>query len=276
MREGGRIRNMHVNYEYIVAGIILLLIFSVTGANVMSVMTHRLSRMKQETEYPLAERLLDIILLSPGYPLDWGVRSEDPLAFGLASANALRDYVLDINKVYRLTKDSPAHIPPGVARELMGLSSLYNFNLTIVPVFRIEIVNVSSTYKITVTNYKGFRVPNVNVMAYYVNRSVSAISPIFPHKFNVTDIYGECTITFEPIPNHVLLVYINHLEVKAAKSYPPGLGLRVEGDCIIVHHYTIDSIIYATEACFSAYVETASRYVEIGGITYYVRLNVWW
>ncbi|MEM2342322.1 MAG: hypothetical protein QXX94_06055 [Candidatus Bathyarchaeia archaeon] len=271
---------MHVNYEYVMAGIILLLIFSITGANIMSVITHRLSRMEQETEYPLAERLLDIILLSPGYPPDWGVRSEDPLAFGLASTNALKDYVLDISKVYRLTESSPHHIPPGIARELMGLSSRYNFNLTIVPVLRIEIVNktvnANSTYEITVTNYKGFRVPNVNVMAYYVNRSLSPTSPIFLQS-NTTSTYGNCTITFGLIPNYVLLIYINHLEVKAAKSYPPGLGLRVEGNCIIESDYPIiDSITYATGVYSSAYIETAFRYVEIDGITYYVRLDIWW
>lgn len=268
---------MHVNYEYIMAGIILLLIFSVTRANVMSVMTHRLSRMEQETEYLLAERLLDMILLSPGYPPDWGVRSEDPLAFGLASTNALRDYVLDISKVYRLTENSPNHIPPSVARKLMGLSSRYNFNLTITSVFQIEIVNISSTYKIAVTNYRGFRIPNVNVTAFYVNRSPSISLPSYSQVSKLTNINGECTVTFDPKPNHVLLIYINHLEVKAAKSYPSGLKLRVEGECIVECDYPIiDSITYATGIRSSAYIETASRYVEIDGTTYYVKLDVWW
>ncbi|MEM2092064.1 MAG: hypothetical protein QXR59_02110 [Candidatus Bathyarchaeia archaeon] len=268
---------MHVNYEYIMAGIILLLIFSVTGANIMSVVTHRLSRMEQETEYPLAERLLDMILLSPGYPPDWGIRSEDPLAFGLASTNALRDYVLDISKVYRLIEDSPNHIPPSVARKLMGLSSRYNFNLRIMPVFQIEIVNISSTYRITVTNYRGFRIPNVNVTVFYVNRSLSTSSLFYSQASVLTNTSGECTVTFDPKPNHVLLVYINHLEVKAAKSYPPGLKLRVEGGCIVECDYpVIESITYATGVYSSAYIETASRYVEIEGTTYYVRLDVWW
>jgi hypothetical protein len=267
---------MHVNYEYILAGIIMLLMLSVTGVNITSIVTHRLYRMEQETESPLAERLLDIILLSPGYPPDWGEKPEDPLSFGLAAQNAIKSYVLDVSKVFRLKEESPYYIPPRTARELMGLSETYNFNLTITPVFRISMVNASSTYHITVTNYKGFRMPSVNVTAFYIPKSLTPDSPIFS-KSALTNTKGECTITFNPLPNYILLIYINHLEVKAVQSYPPGLKFRVEGGCIMESEYPIiDTITYATEIYSSPYVETAFRYVEIAGITYYVKIDVWW
>jgi len=267
---------MHANYEYILAGIILLLMLSVTGVNITSIMTHRLSRMEQETEFPLAERLLDIILLSPGHPPDWGEKPSDPLSFGLAAQNAMKNYVLDISKVFRLKEESPYHIPPGTARELMGLSKNYNFNLTITPVLRISVINASSTYHITVTNYKGFRIPSVNVTAFYIPKSLTLNSPIFS-KSALTNTEGECAITFDPLPNYVLLIFINHLEVKAIQSYPPGLNFRVEGGCIMESEYSIiDTITYATEVYSSPYVETAFRYVEIAGATYYVKLDVWW
>jgi len=269
-----------VDYEYILAGIVLLLILSVSEMNIFAVMTHQLTQMEQETEYPAAERILDTILLSPGYPPNWGNQSADPISLGLAVQNALRAYVLDISKVIRLKEDSPNYISPGRARRLMGLSEDYHFNLTIIPIFTIDIVNASSMgqakYVITIKDYRGFLVPNVNVTGFYVSNSLTG-EEIYPSKSAITGTDGSCELIFNPsLPNRSLVVCANQLEVKAIQTDPPGLKVRVEGGCVMRSDFpVIPAIRYYTGRISGLVSESVFRYAEIEGVTYYVKFDLW-
>jgi len=269
---------LHVNYEYILAGIVLLLILWVTEMNIVTVMTHQLTKMEQETEYPAAGRILDMILLSPGYPSNWGNLSGDPLTLGFAVQNALRAYALDISKVSRLKEESLGYISPGKARALMGLSEDYHFNLTIVPVFNIEIVNASSEgqirFNITVTDHRGFRVPNVNVTGFYIPSSWTGGT--CPSESVITALDGSCILTFDPLPDRSLVVCATELNVKVVQTDPAGLSVRVEGGYVTKSDFpAIESVHYATGSVSSLNFESAFRYAEIDGVTYYVKFDLW-
>ncbi|MEM2110815.1 MAG: hypothetical protein QXX08_02935 [Candidatus Bathyarchaeia archaeon] len=273
---------MHVNYEYIAAGIILLLILSISEMNIFTIMRYQLAKMEQETEYPTAERILDMLLLSPGYPPNWGNQSDNPDSLGLAAQNAFRAYVLDISKVARLMENSSYYIAPVTARQLMGLSSNYHFNLTITPVFTISIVNASSEshmeYNITIRDYKGFLSSNVNVTGFYVPNSLVG-NETYNSASAVTDPTGSCILKFTntlPSPNYSLVVCANHLGVKTVQTYPTALNVRVEGGCVLSSEFPmIQTINYATGSVFSMTTESVSRYVEIEGVTYYVKFDLW-
>jgi len=270
---------LHVNYEYILAGLVLLLILSVSEMNIYSIMTHQLAKMEQETEYPAAARILDTILLSPGYPPNWGNQTEEPTSFGLAVHNSLRAYVLDISKASRLIEGASGYIKPGKARQLMGLSEDYHFNLTIIPVFTIDIVNASQEqpgkYIVTITDSKGFGVPNVNVTGFYVPESMMR-GDIYPSQSAVTGVDGTCVLTFSHLSNCSLVVLANQLEIKAVQTEPPGDPVRVEGGYVMKSNFeVIQTINYATGSVFALSSETASRYVEIDGLTYYVEFDLW-
>jgi len=268
-----------VNYEYILAGLVLLLILSVSEMNIYSIMTHQLTKMEQETEYPVAARILDTILLSPGYPPNWCNQSEDPSSLGLAVHNSLRAYVLDIGKVSRLIEDHPNYIKPGKARQLLGLSEDYHFNLTIIPVFTISIVNASQEqpgkYAITITDSKGLGVANVNITGFYVPKSLMS-GDVYPSESVTSGLNGTCILSFNPLPDRYLIVLANQLEVKAVQTEPPGLSFRVEGGYVLKSDYpVIQTVKYATGSVFALSSETASGYVEIDGLTYYVRFDLW-
>jgi len=270
---------LHADYEYILAGLVLLLILSVAEMNIFAVMTHQLTRMEQEAEYPAAERILDTILLSPGYPPNWGNQSADPTLLGLAVQNALRAYVLDISKVIRLKEDSPNYISAGKARRLMGLSEDYHFNLTIIPVFTIDILNASSMgqakYVITITDCKGFRVPNVDVTGFYVPNSLTG-GEIYPSKSAITGTDGSCVLIFDSLPNRSLVVCANQLEVKAMQTDPPSFKARVEGGCVMKSDFSvIQAVHYYTGRIYGLFSESVLRYAEIEGGTYYVKFDLW-
>ena len=62
---------MHAILEYIgVTLIIVIILFSTMYA--INASTTRLSHIKEEQLYTVAERLMDKIILTPGYPYDWG------------------------------------------------------------------------------------------------------------------------------------------------------------------------------------------------------------
>jgi hypothetical protein len=272
-------------YEYILAGIVILIILSVAEMNIFSVMTLQLTKMQQENENPVADRILDMILLSPGYPPNWGNQSTDQItSLGFAVQDALSSYELDISKVRRLNESvgPDMYIYPAKARQLMGLSEKYNFNLTMIPVFNINIVNASLTgqakYLITIKDYKGFLVPNVNVTGFYVPNSFTN-GEIFPSTYAITGTDGTCVLTFSPLSNYSLVVYANQLGVNAIQTYPPNLWggrVQVEGGCVMESDFPIIQAIHCYTGSTSGKTsETASRYAEIQGVTYYVKFDLW-
>ncbi len=267
---------MHVDYEYVLAGITVLLILLATEINMYTIMSQEMTRMEQERGYTVAEKILDMILLSPGDPEDWGNYPSDPSSFGLAAQNSLQAYVLDANKVIRLSINSSGYLSPGKVRSLLGLSRGYQFSLNIMPIFKIDISSEGGgNFTVTVTNYKGLPAPNVNVTGYYIPQSW-APSVEYTHQSKVTGFDGRCALWFNSEPDHVLVVCANQLEVKATETDPEGLYFRVEGDSVVKSDTPlVPAINYSTGSPFGMKRESVSRYAEIEGLTYYAEFSLW-
>ncbi len=270
---------MHVNYEYVLAGIILLIVLSVAGINIVSIMSHQVTKMEQETDFPTSDRILDMLLMSPGNPRNWGIISDPPLSLGLAAGNALDAYILDSDKVRRLIDTCPNYLWPTEAREILGLSKDFNFNLTIRPVYDLLISNVSTAesmrYRVTVVDYNGLTVPSVTVTGYLVP-STLAEEGNYPSSQGVTGIDGNCILSFAPLQDRNLVVHAKHLKITSVQTYPSGLEVRVEGGYVMDSEFPIiGKIVFATSTKPDFNFETASRLAEIDGMDYFIRFDLW-
>ena len=253
--------------EYILAGLVILTLLPLSQMSMAALVTYQQNQMEQETAYPMVKAILDALLLSPGSPPDWGTSSQAPTQLGLASGNAIETYVLDISKVSRLKA-----IPPGDARELMGLGEGCNFNLTFAPVLNIRLTNTSNSYRITLVDYRGFRVPNVNITALYVPNSFEN-GKMYSSKSTATGATGECTLSFDWLPNHFLIVAASQFGVKSTQTFPSDLSIHVEGNYVFQSDYPpIKVMSYATGSMNAPNTETTFIFAEIEDTTYYVRL----
>ncbi len=253
----------------------MLLILTSTEATISTLMSQKLTQLEQEAPYTTADRILDILLLSPGDPLNWGSNvSETPTYLGLADQAALRAYVLDPRKIGRLYENSPGYIAPSEARALLGLRRSYHFSLRIRSVLRIEVAG-NGTFTLTVRDTKGFLVPNVRITAYYVPESlVPGID--YPHKSNITGIDGSCTVDFTFEQDRVLVVQAEQSGVRVLATYPSGYNFVVEGDRVFGSDTVLVSELeYSTGTVSGISKESVSRYVEIKGLTYLVEFDLW-
>jgi hypothetical protein len=268
---------LHVNYEYICAGIIVFLILSVTEVSMFNLMTYQLTRIEQENGYLMAEKILDILLLSPGDPPNWGSYVTDPISLGLAAQNSLEAYILDVNKVIRLSEDAENYISPGKGRRLLGLNKNYQFSLKITPVFLIDITSEGGgDFTLTLTNYEGFQLPNVNVIGYCVPKSLVP-GTNYPSQSTISNIDGICTLNFtEWTENHVIVVCADQLGIKVVKTEPTDYNFYIEGDRVVESNTPlIQAINYSTGSVFGLKKESVFRYVDIGDFTYYVEFDLW-
>ncbi len=266
---------MHVNFEYILAGLMIFLILTMTELTMFTIMSQQLTALEQESGYTMADRVLDALLLSPGDPPDWGCNlSKDPISLGLADQNSLRVYVLDPYKVVRLYENSTGYISPAKARSLLGLRRDCHFSIKITPIFLIE-VEGNGTFTITVKNNEGFPVSNVKITAYYVPRSLSPDVEYFCES-NITRTEGTCTLEFEFRQDYILVVQAEQSGVKVVATDPPGLNLKIEGDRVFESDIPlVVEIDYSTGSISGSDKETTSRCVEIGGSTYLVEFTLW-
>jgi len=273
---------LHISYEYILSGLVVLLVLTSTEITMYALMSQRLASLKQESGYTTADKILDVLLLSPGDPSDWGKNvSETPVSLGLADQNAMRAYFLDPNKVERLHNDSTGYISPSEARDLLGLRRSYQFSLRIKPVLSIEISSVevggNETFTLTVRDTKGFPVPNVNITAYYVPESLGPGAD-YPHESNMTRIDGTCTVTFTSEPElEVLVVQAEQLGVRVVATHPSSFNFVVEGGRVFESGTLLvtDFPPYSTGLVSGLDKDLVSRYVEIGGLTYVVEFELW-
>jgi len=262
-------------YEYILAGLIILLVLMTTEMTMLSLMSQRLTALEQESSYTTADKILDILLLSPGNPTNWGNNfSREPDLLGLADENSVKAYVLDPYKVARFQENSTGYISPSKTRTLLGLRGTYQFSLRLTPILNIT-VEGNGCFTVTVRNVKGFLASNINITAYYVSRSLKQ-GVDYPVKSNVTMIDGTCTLEFQPEPDHVLVIQAAQLGVKVLVTYPAGLNFRIEGGRVFESDTPLTGELnYSTGSGSGLSKESASRYVEIGGSTYLAELDLW-
>ena len=257
------------------AGLVVLLILTSTEVTMFTLMSQKIAQLGQEASYTTADKILDILLLSPGDPPQWGENvSENPVSLGLADENALRVYVLDPYKVARLHNGSAGYIPPSEARTLLGLRRSYHFTLRIRPVLVTE-VQGNGTFSITVRDTRGFLVPNVNVTAYYVPESLDPEAD-YPVRTNITGINGSCALDFTSEVGQILVVQAMQSGVRVVATHPTGYNFIVEGDRVFESDtLLISELEYSTGSVSGIYRESVSRCVQIGGLTYLAEFDLW-
>jgi hypothetical protein len=267
---------MNAIYEYIFAGFIMFVMLVALQSNLQTLMYDTTALTMQE-EYNMSEGLIDMILLSPGNPSNWS--STNPVLFGLAAQETTDTYVLDSKKVIRLDENynDSLYLSPGELRSLLGLTSDINLVIRISPIFPINIQSQGNgKYKIKVINHKGVTLANVNVTGYYVNESLGSSSERF-QKQNITRIDGSCTLNFgQERSGYVLAVCVDLVGIKTMQTDPQYLRVRVEGGQVIQSDVPLITNINYTSGSFSGLnTDSAARYVEIDGFTYYFELEVW-
>ncbi|MEM3944057.1 MAG: hypothetical protein QW700_08135 [Desulfurococcaceae archaeon] len=177
---------MQVPLEYLAVGLLILTIL-VAFNHVVGVLNTRLEPIREEQLYTVAERLMDKILLTPGYPEDWGtnitVTPGTLKDFGLALMGSRSPYILDPDKVMRLanlsTLPNPLLINSSMLAELLALKDSYGFHLVMRPALYVEIeptgwyraknnLYYPASFRLNLTNYYGVGVPNGNITVMYV------------------------------------------------------------------------------------------------------------
>jgi len=270
---------VHVNYEYILAGFIIVLVLTTTQVYSAMLLNRKIADWEQAAGYQTAEGLLDMLLLSPGEPSNWYDFSDHPQLLGLASVNAFEEYALDPRKVERLTPNSTHYIPPSTLRSLLGISSTIGLSLRIVPALNLTITYVElGNYLLTVRDLKGLLVPNVNVTAYYVSTRFNPCNDTDIQLLErVTSIYGNASLSFDPPKeNAALVVCVGQSDVRAIATYPEDALLTVQGNHVISSPRPAVLTVYSTTGSFFGYKrEVTSRYVKVDGYTYYAELMLW-
>ncbi|RJS86814.1 hypothetical protein CW701_01650, partial [Candidatus Bathyarchaeota archaeon] len=134
---------MQTTLEYLTAGVIVLLILGTTTTYASNLIYDRIRTLEAETRLERVDRILEILLLSPGRPPDWGEGVERPQALGLAMENALKPYQLDPLKVRRLREGENGYLSPYEIRELLGIDPAYYISIEIRPIYEVEIEQLS-------------------------------------------------------------------------------------------------------------------------------------
>ena len=253
---------------------IIILVMSAVQVAVTDLLSQRLTAMEEQNVATEADKIADLILLSPGNPVNWGnTPSQEPVSFGLAAANSLRAYTLDQYKILRLMQNSTGYISPTRARELLGLSETSQFSLNITPLMDVEVVG-NGKFTITVKDISGVVEPNVNITAFYVPKSLSKVSS-YASATNITQLDGTCVVNFHYNVTYVLVVLAEQSAGKSMVTYPQGYNFKIEGGRVFQSDVPIfGEIDYSTGTFSGTDVKMTYRYVMIDGLTYVVQFEL--
>ncbi len=266
---------MQTTLEYLTAGIIVLLILGTTTSYASNLIYDKVRTLEAETGLERVDQIIEILLLSPGRPPDWGEGVDKPEALGLALENALKSYQLDPLKVRRLREGENGYLSPYDIRELLGIDPAYYISIEIKPTYGVEIEQLSQgRFKVYVRDPWGTPVINANVTAVLGDLALETVNYTtitqilsgdlrgVEYAYNVTDRFGVCTLNFQG-DGGVLLLCVGHLGLISFASWPE----EAEG---IIGHLT------SSMGSLSGYeAESTYRLVDIGGLSYLFRLTIW-
>jgi len=165
--------------------------------------------LEQQQMRNIALSSLKTILFDEGYPTNWGsmhgmsmFNENDVKRFGLALLSDPSFYVLDTDKVQRLSSDNPmGTISYQKMKELLGLRG-YDFGITMRPLFKVDKNVITERpdartatirFKANVSRYDGQPVPNAIVKAsiiYAVDKNPPETKTIEVSR--QTDSLGRC------------------------------------------------------------------------------------
>jgi len=163
-------------YEHIVAILVVGMIFAGTVVALPATIYSNLETINQQQLRNTALNVFDSMLLDVGSPSNWGSiladngngsKFFDPTSvkkFGLAYADPFSKYVLDSDKVQRLSAD----LSYERVRELLNIQDDYGFQLSIYRPFKVasflSVTNKSVHFSVTVTRTEdGTPIPNAEV-----------------------------------------------------------------------------------------------------------------
>lgn len=188
-------------FEHITAIIVVSMLFVSAVIAVPAISYVNLLYVDQQQFRNVALEALNSMLLSMGYPLEWG--SDTPFdesaieKFGLALSPSSSFYVLDPDKVQRLDVNNPSgSLNYETMRTVLGLQD-YGFNIKITPPFNVNAIKKSGVpsllYEINVTFNDGRPIPNAHVEAaiLYVKNKQDIFNT---ETENSTNLLGRCTI----------------------------------------------------------------------------------
>jgi len=266
---------MQTTLEYLTAGIIVLLILGATTSYASNLIYDKVRTLEAEAGLERVDRMLEILLLSPGRPPDWGGGVEKPQALGLALENAIKPYQLDPEKVMRLREGETGHLSPYEVRDLLGLDPAYYLSIEIKPTYNVEIQQLAANrFRVEVRDLWGTPVINANVTAALgdiplemvnyttVSQLLSGDLKGVEYAQNVTDRSGRCILNFQS-EGSVLLLCVGHLGLLSFASWPG------EAEGIVGYLSSSMGSISGYEA------ESTYRLVDIGGLSYVFRLMIW-
>ena len=267
---------MHVNYEYIFAGFIIVLVLTTSQIYSGILLSRKVADWEQAAGYQTAEGILDMLLLSRGEPSNWYEFPDNPERLGLASNNSFEEYGLDPRKVERLTPNSTHYISPASLRSLLGVSSTIGLALRIVPALNLTVTHDGpGNYTLTVRDLKGLHVPNVNVTAYYVSMPFNPYADTDTRR-GVTDIHGQFTLDYTLAETDALVICVGQSDIRSITTYPRDGLLTVQGGHVMTSPRPAYLAVNSTTGSLFGYrQEIASRYVKIDGYTYYAELMIW-
>lgn len=247
---------MHVTLSHLIASVLLLTVMVSTVSATSIFASNYFTKIRTEQLDSEAEKVFDKMLLTQGFPTDWGsniaIDSSGITDFGLTRENARRLYDLSIDKVSRLTNVSGSnsfYTPPSRVAELIGLYKdqhpEYGFRLRIMQALNISIApnglshdQIPYGFNITVSNYLGQSVPNAAITAFCILINIDQqdhVEVAWGKASNTTDILGKCSLSFQDFIEGysfgqskkcaiLLSVYADLLGIKCLATYTPGGG----------------------------------------------------
>lgn len=272
---------MSPTYEYIVAILISILMLGYTYYSITTLSSNQLQLVEKEQLDVVASRLFDKILLTRGFPEDWGsnirVNNTSLRDFGLALTHG-KMYDLDVDKVMRIfsgTREiiNPLYINTTTFGILTGLYDMekgywkYGFRFYLKTALNITIEKADTKsptekFKISVKNFMGKNAPNADVrgtyIAMYVVRqgNVQYFDYSYVTIYNMTDWMGQTMLDFKAnmpqVPRGIseyayyLVVSVNYYGLQSQQSYVantiPTLGLTIEGKYLIANFTQVEDI----------------------------------
>jgi hypothetical protein len=263
--------------EYITSGVIIFLILGVSGQYASNMVFDRMNNVENNARIGKAEKIIDLLILSPGEPPNWGDAFGEPGTLGLSLENAVKINQLDEKKVRRLDLEDPNYIPPGRVRDLLGVRPNYYISIRIMPIFNITIQEVSQDiFSIKVYNQWSQPVSNVDITAAYSTSTVADLKEKHIASFldgtledavytnGMTDSLGSCTVDFTASgPRPTLLVSARQISARSMTTWPTSTE-------------NVIGTIESSMGTISGYeTETVYRNVEIGELNYIIRFTMW-
>jgi len=289
---------MSPTYEYIVAILITILMLGYTYYSVTTLSSNQLQLVEEEQLDVVASRLFDKILLTKGYPEDWGsnikVNNTSLQDFGLSLSHG-KLYDLDVDKVMRMFPGAseivnPMYINATTFGTLTGLYDAekgywkYGFRFYLKTALNVTIEKadtkpITEKFKVSVKNFMGKNAPNAEVkgtyIAIYVVKQGNDQYMDYSYTIvnNMTDWMGETLLDFRNnMPQtpkqgvsgyaYCLVVTVNYYGLQSQQSYVtntiPTLGLIVQGKYLIANFTQEDIARGAYHVELTAFAITSS------------------